>query len=81
MFGQSPSQILMTLVEEATSDGEERVASYAELQNRLTALGMEIEEGQSPEEAYKQAEHLFRRSRSSYHSEALLAPAVKEKAG
>jgi len=67
----------MTLVEAVISDGK-RVMSYTELQNRLTALGMEIEEGKSPEEAYKQAELHFKRSQSP-SPEATLVP-VGEKA-
>ena len=77
----SSVQILLALADEeiVPEEGSNGNLSghYEMLQARLAELGVEIKEGQTPEEMYREAARHFKRSKSTYHSESDLIPVQK----
>jgi hypothetical protein len=84
-FKRRPSslQIVLTLAEEdevvpGEDDGNGSLnGHYTKLQARLKEMGVEIQEGLSPAEMYREAARYFKRSKSSHQSESNLDPVQK----
>jgi hypothetical protein len=79
MFERQPSnvQVLLALVEEDTAAVARGEETAEELKAKLKRLGVEIQEGLSPQEMYAAAVHCFKNAQSFYHTQTKLAVAKK----